>query len=343
MTNNERYLPIDEEGYFVFDGRRVDDENLGRELLGNIKPDEQFRFTTSLQGQSAWVEAFDEPLIARHVSAAANGFVIDLPYGMTAEASPAALTVDEWDRFHGLTSEGIPFVFSRQAQYEFFDLLNEFDDDSVTMGGRRYPVPPWLAPGPDVQADGFWTKIYQTETPGWELERESVILPEVLPQLKMNKSRVLVLGCGSGNDAAYFAKQGHVVTAVDFSPEAIQRGTAKYGSIENLNFIKADIFKLPETMAGQFDLIFEHACYCAIEPTRRKDLVQLWSKLLAPQGHLLGVFFVHERRIGPPWGGSEWEVRERLKGRFDFLYWMRWRHSIERRKAKELIVYARKK
>jgi 2-polyprenyl-3-methyl-5-hydroxy-6-metoxy-1,4-benzoquinol methylase len=39
----------------------------------------------------------------------------------------------------------------------------------------------------------------------------------------MPRCRVLVLGCGEGHDAAFFAQNGHIVTGVDISPEAITR------------------------------------------------------------------------------------------------------------------------
>jgi SAM-dependent methyltransferase len=165
----------------------------------------------------------------------------------------------------------------------------------------------------------------------------------MLPRLKLPPSRVLVLGCGSGNDAAHFAKHGHFVTAVDISPEAIQRGKTKYGEEKNLRFIQEDIFRLPTEMYGQFDLIFEHTCFCAIDPRRRNELISLWKKFLTPQGHLLAIFFTMEKRGSPPFGGSEWELRERLKKSFQFVFWGRWRQSVERRLGKELLVYAQKK
>jgi hypothetical protein len=46
---------------------------------------------------------------------------------------------------------------------------------------------------------------------------------------------------------------------------------------------------------------------------------------------------------GPPFGSSEWEIRERLKKFFDFLYWTRWKTTPEDRLGIELIVYAQKK
>ncbi|MGE0526771.1 MAG: methyltransferase domain-containing protein [Bdellovibrionales bacterium] len=342
---SERYISLDEEGYFAFDGRRVDDDSLGRELIQNLKLTEKDAVCTTMQGQEVWVEAFDAPLVGRHVRRLGGGFCeMDLPYHMRTRFHLDTLCLDEWDRFHGRTTEGVPFVFSRTAQYEFFDLLDSFDDESVTLEGKTYPVPPWLVPMEEVRNSGFWTDKYQSaEKPGWELGRESVVLPEVLPQLKLGKCRVLVPGCGSGHDAAYFARLGHVVTGVDFSEEAIQRAKSLYGHLENLTFERADVFALPPTWNARFDLVFEHTLYCAVSPEHRSALAKVWNRVLHSQGHLLGIFFVMERRLGPPFGGSEWEVRERLGGAFDFLYWTRWRRSVENRRGLELVVFARKK
>ncbi|MBX3020208.1 MAG: methyltransferase domain-containing protein [Bdellovibrionales bacterium] len=343
--STDRYLPIDEEGYFVFDGRRVDDEELGRLLLNNIKPADANAYVTSMDGQEAWVEAFDAPLIARHVRFAPDGKSgeIDLAYHSQARFDFSTLSVDEWDRFHGFTQSGIPFVFSRGAQVEFFDLLDSFDDDSVTVKGTRFEVPPWLASFPEASTAKFWNDIYQSPEQPWELNGETPVLTYVLPQLKLSKARVLVLGSGAGHDAAYLARQGHAVTAVDMSSDAIQKAKQAYGAIENLKFVQADAFALPQEWNGKFDLVFEHTCYCAITPDRRNELVSAWRRMLHSQGHLLGVFFVMEKRGGPAFGGSEWEVRERLRKNFDFLFWTRWHASIERRKSKELVVYAKKK
>lgn len=341
---SERYAVIDEEGYWMFDGKRVDDESLGRSMLENLELDSEERLTTSMENQKAFVEYFDAPLIALHVRALDDSSAeIDLPYGLKTRFAYDSLSLDEWDRFHGLALKNIPFVFSRQAQIEFFDLLDSFDDESITVGSKHYEIPAWLAPHREGEAPQFWTELYNTQQAGWDQKRESVILPAIVPQLKLSKSRILVVGCGEGHDAAYFASLGHLVTAVDFSEEAIRRAKEHYGSREGLNFFRADAFNLPENWSGQFDIVFEHTCYCAVSPDKRSQLVQIWRKMLQPQGHLLAIFFAHEKRRGPPFGGSEWELRQRLKSGFSFLYWTRWRNSVERRKGKELVVYARKK
>lgn len=340
--NLNRFITVDEEGYFAFDGVRVTDPEAGRELIKNVRPVEGFRFASSLAEKEALIESFDEPYVARHIEKIdGQKGVIQLAYEEKAEFNWSTLSVDEWDRFHGVTLKEIPFVLSRQAQVELFDQLDEFDDDSITVAGQSHSVGPWIGSTKEVNENPFWTNIYENETPGWELGAATPVLPSVLPQLKLSRAKVLVLGCGSGHDAAFLAKAGHVVTAIDFSPAAIKRAKEQYGNVENLTFLEQSAFDLPEAWNGQYDLIFEHTFYCAIDPERRNELVKTWRRLLAPGGHLLGVFFVHEKRQGPPFGGSEWEVRQRLKSHFDFLYWTRWRASIERRQGCELVLFAR--
>lgn len=195
---------------------------------------------------------------------------------------------------------------------------------------------------PLVDQPEYWSHVYQTEEPGWELGTHTPILTDVLPQLKIPKSRIICLGAGSANDAAFLARQGHLVTAVDFSHEALDRAKNKYSDVANLWFKQLDVFKIPPEMRGQFDIVFEHTCYCAIRPPRRTELMRQWMTLLAEGGHLLGVFFVREKRDGPPWGGSEWELRQRLQKYFQFIYWTRWKNSISRRQGTELVIYAKK-
>ena len=155
--------------------------------------------------------------------------------------------------------------------------------------------------------------------------------------------RIAVLGAGRGHDAAFLAQQGHLVTAIDISPEAIQFSKSIYGSVPNLTFLEADIFNLPSSLKNSFDLVFEHTCYCAIPPSRRNELVKVWRQLLTEDGHVLGVFFAMDKRFGPPFGGSEWELRQRFKNHFDFVYWTRWRRSLPRRIGHEIVIYMKKK
>lgn len=349
-----RYIQIDEEGYFSSSGLRITDEHYGRELLEKIFVKDR-AFFTQTNHEPVCIEAFDAPLVARGVSKKGSHWKLELPYNAIATFEIHTLLTDDWDRFHGRTPSGIPFVFSRAAQMQFFDLLDSFDDESVTSDGQNHPVRTLsqadkdaLQQRPDINQSEFWSESYRQwqstgQAPGWELGDAAKPLREVIPQIKIPKSRIVILGCGSGHDAAFLASQGHIVAAVDLSHDAIEKARALYGHVKNLTFFAADAFDFAQKSRGEFDIVFEHTFFCAIDPDRRRELVTAWRSLLHDQGHLLAIFFVLDRTGGPPFGASEWEIRERLRHGFDFRYWTRWKTSIEGRQGKELIVYAQKK
>lgn len=341
MIDEKSILIIDEEGFPLFGELRVADPEIGRELLTNLKRNDFGVFQTELEGKTYFVENFDEPLVVQSFNEDDNTLIF--PYEFEFDFLPESLTVDEWDRFHGRTRDGIPWVFSRKAQAQFFEALDEFDDDSITYLENTYEIPPWIASAKDVQAPQFWNNLYENKEGRWELDAPAPALKEMLPRMKWPKSRVLVLGCGSGNDAAYFAEKGHVVTAVDMSESALAQAKKKYGHHENITWLKSDIFKLPREFEQSFDVIFEHTCYCAIDPSQRSKLVKTWLQCLVPGGHLMGIFFVNDKQAGPPFGGLEWEVRERLKKAFQFNFWGRWRDSVPNREGSELFIFAQKR
>jgi len=343
-----RFIQIDEEGFFSLNGVRVVDDRYGQFLFQNLQRSEKGAyFTYSRPGstEQVFVESFDEPFFVQqlHKVDDRDDWNFTLAHGYTGSFAIESIRVDEWDRFHALSSNEIPMVFSGKAQADFFNLVDSFTDNSFTVNGKVYTTKNLFTDHPEARHETFWTNIYNNETPRWDLGTVTPLLPEALPQLKIPKSRFIVLGCGTGNDAAHLAEQGHIVTAVDISPQAIKLAKEKYGHITNLTFIEGDIFNLGEEHIAQYDVVFEHTCYCAIPPNQRNKLVQVWRRLLNENGMLLGIFFVVNRTEGPPFGGSEWELRRRLENDFQFLYWTRAKHSLERRLGKELIVFAKKK
>lgn len=345
----QRFIQIDEDGFGVMNELRTQDAELGAEILSEIEFAPNGCFVSRCGGVPVIVEAFDEPFVASQVSVSEGDWQIELPYDVDFSFDLASLTLDEWDRFHGYVAhreekKRIPFVLSRKAQAAFFNLLEDYDDESITFAGKTYVISPYFSQNATVSGSQFWSEIYRTEeTPRWNLQSPAEALKDMLPRLKLPKSRVLVLGCGEGHDAAFFAQSGHVVTAVDFSAEAIAKAQELYGHLSELNFVQQDAFKLERTYAHSFDLVFEHTCYCAIDPSRRSELVKVWKQALHDHGYLMGVFFAHHKLQGPPYGGSEWELRQRLKDSFRFDFWGRWKNSLPRRQGKELFVYAQRK
>ncbi|MCX7978090.1 MAG: TPMT family class I SAM-dependent methyltransferase [Bdellovibrionaceae bacterium] len=346
MDLPEKHIAIDEEGYALFGEIRVTDADVGRSLLENLTLSREPRYSlqSEIDGQRVFVEAFDEPLVVQMVEKHPQGLLLTCPYGLTRIADISKLTVDKWDRFHGYTTQGIPFVLSRKAQSALFNLADSFDDDSITISGIRHRIPPYWTPQAQLNSSGFWSDIWSRDSlPEWDIRGPTPALVEMLPRLKLPPQRVLVPGCGGGHDAFLFAEAGHFVTALDISPLALERAQRNYGPHPRLRWLQGDILQLDSRFNEGFDIIFEHTLFCAIDPTRREELIRSWSRLLQPTGHLMGVFFTMEKREGPPFGATEWEIRELLKSRFQFLFWARWRKSIPPRQGKELFVYARKR
>lgn len=330
---------MDEDGYFNVAGERIYDAEVGRPWLESLEIDDQHRVRTQDQ---RILEAFDAPIVAQEIELG-PGLFLHGQYGFRAEVSLQTLRLDEWDRVHGRTLNDIPFVLARSAQEQLFEACEEFRDDALKLNGRWIPLPPWLG-GEEAHAKSdFWQNIYETESvPRFDLQAPSPALIDVMERIKLPKSRVAVLGAGGGHDAAFFAERGHLVTAFDFAPSAIERLRSNYPR-HNIQTELADMLTLDHSWNRQFDVIWEHTCYCAIHPAQRNQLVRVWNRLLTERGQLLGVFFAMDKEGGPPYGGSEWEVRERLKKSYQFLFWNRCGKSKPSRLGKEFLILAQRK
>ena len=96
---------------------------------------------------------------------------------------------------------------------------------------------------------------------------------------------VLEVGCGAGDFAIHVAKAGAAVTAVDFSPAAIEMARAKakaHGMA--VQFQSADAEALPFA-DGSFDVVLSCECLEHV-PDPLRALVQM-ARVLRPSGHLV--------------------------------------------------------
>ncbi|MDH4379216.1 MAG: methyltransferase domain-containing protein [Vampirovibrionales bacterium] len=186
----------------------------------------------------------------------------------------------------------------------------------------------------------FWRQRYQQNETPWDLGTASPPLMQLAQtQPHLFSGEILSVGCGRGHDAAWVAQQfPHTcVTGLDVSPEALEGAKALYG--KTVEWTVGDIFQPPTEFIGRFSAIIEHTCFCAIPPSRRKDYAKNVAAMLAPGGHLVGVFFVDiPLDEGPPFGSDP----EALQSLFQSVglqrtHWALATNSIERRQNEEWV------
>lgn len=164
-----------------------------------------------------------------------------------------------------------------------------------------------------------WETRYQTGDTPWEKGTPAPPLLEWLGRHEIH-GRVLVPGCGSGHDVRALARAGAAPVGIDIAPSAIQRADA-HTRAGTERYEVADLFALPGHLIGAFDWIFEHTCFCAIDPARRADYVAGVVSALKPHGRLLAIFYLdpdHDED-GPPHRVAHEEIERLFGGHFETI------------------------
>lgn len=179
-----------------------------------------------------------------------------------------------------------------------------------------------------------WQQQYASGETPWDKGSPAPALVEYL-QANPVSGRVLVPGCGTGQDVRALAKGGaESVTGLDIAPLAVERARHFLADTPRTEVIAGDLFldaHLPP-LAGQYDMVWEHTCYCAIPPARRAEYTDAVAAALKPGGHLLGVFYINpwdedeDQNQGPPFGTGIEALREMLGVRFTLI--KGWRPTV---------------
>ncbi len=166
----------------------------------------------------------------------------------------------------------------------------------------------------------YWENRYQTQDMGWEKGAPSPGLVDFLaahPELP--RGTVGVPGCGTGHDVRAFAQAGFAAYGFDFAPSAIAQAEQKTQAAGlTAQFHLADF--LSAAPPQQFDWLFEHTLFCAIQPSERDAYVRAVRRWLKPGGTYLAVnYFITEANAGPPWPTTRAEQVQRFSPHFDLL------------------------
>jgi len=199
--------------------------------------------------------------------------------------------------------------------------------------------------GQSVSVASFWEERYQAGQFGWDLGRPAPPFEDLLASSERPPAgRLAIVGCGRGHEALLFARHGYHVTGFDFAPSAIDtaRSAAEREGLP-ATFVCSDIFALPDQFRSTFDCVVEHTCFCAIDPSRRVEYVDVVRSLLRPAGELIGLFFAHGQPGGPPFTTTADEVRRLFEPHFTIERLVPAQNSVEARRGKEVFARMRRR
>ncbi len=107
-------------------------------------------------------------------------------------------------------------------------------------------------------------------------------------QLDLHNLRVLVVGCGLGDDAEYLAKLGAKVTAFDLSQTAINWCQQRFPT-SHVNYRAVDLFTAPAEWKFGFDFVIEIYTIQALPANIRPNAITCIGNFVAPNGKLFVV------------------------------------------------------
>ncbi len=144
----------------------------------------------------------------------------------------------------------------------------------------------------------FWCKRFGEGLTPWDAGKVPAAFAEFVA-CQPAPLNTLIPGCGRAWEALHLAGLGWPVTALDFSPTAVEHARAVVGAAR-VTLVCDDFFTY--TPAAPCALIYERAFLCAMPRKLWADWGRRVAELLPPGGLLAGFFFVCDWPKGPPFG-----------------------------------------
>lgn len=161
----------------------------------------------------------------------------------------------------------------------------------------------------------FWNKRFDAGTTPWDAGCTPAAFASFIAE-QASPCNTLIPGCGSAWEAAHLAECGWPVTALDFSPVAVDKAREVLGNTP-VKLICDDFFTFQP--ATPYRLIYERAFLCALPRKLWADWGQRIAELLPQGGHLAGFFFICDQPKGPPFGIEQSQLNELLGANFEQL------------------------
>ena len=169
----------------------------------------------------------------------------------------------------------------------------------------------------DSSQPDFWSQRYASGQTPWVYRGVPQNLAAFLRRTT-GSGRVLIPGAGADPEAIRaFSQAGYEITAIDFSPVAVEQAKKALGPLEDRimlgDFFTSDFGSRP------FDLIYERTFLCSLSPSTWKDYAPRVAELLNAGGKLAGFFFYGSEPDPPPYPLSDQRAVELFGKHFQLV------------------------
>jgi SAM-dependent methyltransferase len=171
---------------------------------------------------------------------------------------------------------------------------------------------------------GWFEELYAgTDDPPWQRAQQRISLERWVEAQGLDgggTKRAAVVGCGLGTDAEYIASKNYNTLGFDLSPTAIRRAQELHPD-SRVEYVAADLLRLPSDWRQAFDLVVEVWTVQAIPDPPRTQAIEAIASLVAPGGDLI-VIAIARDDDGPdsqPDDGPPWFLNRRTINNFSAL------------------------
>jgi len=196
-----------------------------------------------------------------------------------------------------------------------------------------------------------WEQHYLDKDMPWDKGQPAPGLTDFLQNKQVLRGRVLVPGCGLGHDVRALSTAGEStvkVVGLDLSPTATAQAN-DFPKVGQEQFVTGDFFDLTDDLRDSFNWIWEHTCFCAIDPSMREEYVNASASALKEGGKLLAVFYLdpydeeHLAGEGPPHGCTLEELDKLFTPHFEINEHWQPSEAYQGRESKELMMILHKR
>ena len=118
-----------------------------------------------------------------------------------------------------------------------------------------------------------------------------------------SEGRIIDLGCGTAEIAAWFAERGYQATGADIAQAAVDRAARKHAHLlDAIDFVAVDL--CTQTIPGRtFDILIDRGCLHQLPPSLVADYIRNVASIAAPGARMM--LFAKAFRGGNEFGDAE--------------------------------------